>query len=74
VTDTEIQTFNLTAKELRCMDGDVIDVFFKSENITIITNVTDPAILANDSLPNTTTSYELEWSDASCMEPWKHTL
>ena len=54
------------------MDGEVIDVFFKSENITIITNVTDP--LNATAEPIETTTYELQWDKDSCMEPWKHTL
>lgn len=41
-TNAEVHTFTLTKEQLHCMDGDVIDVFFKSENITVITNVTDP--------------------------------
>tara|TARA_B110000305_G_C19410728_1_gene625295 strand:- start:1444 stop:1578 length:135 start_codon:yes stop_codon:yes gene_type:complete len=43
------------------MDGDVIDVFFKNENITVITNVTDP--LNATAEPIETTTYELQWDN-----------
>lgn len=71
-TNAEVHTFTLTKDQLHCMDGDVIDVFFKSENITVITNVTDP--LNATAEPIETTTYELQWDKDSCMEPWKHTL
>ena len=54
------------------MDGDVIDVFFDYNNLTIVTNVTNSTNATAP--PIEVTTYELEWFGESCMEPWKHTL
>lgn len=72
VAGVPIQTFSLTKEQLHCMNGDVIDVFFKYENIEIITNITDP--LDALAAPNQTITTEEKWGSSSCMEPWKHTL
>lgn len=77
-TNEQVENFNLTKEQLRCMDGDVMDIFFNFENQTITSNVTD----ANSSNSTNSTgetaliedTYEITWRSDSCMEPWKHTL
>lgn len=78
-TNEAISSYNLTKEQLRCMDGDVMDIFFKFENQTSTTNATDTSNSTSNSTDETVVEevepvYEISWTTDSCMEPWKHTL